>query len=50
MVPAVCLHLVTDGVLAPEDRLNIALQGVLVMLLPCWEREGLSEREGDAIP
>jgi len=42
MLPGVCLHLVTNCPLRPEDRLTVALYGLAAILLPYWERSGLT--------
>jgi hypothetical protein len=50
MMPVVCLHMVTSCVFEPEQRLTVGLYGLASILLPFWEREGLSPAEGDGIP
>jgi hypothetical protein len=51
LLPVTCLHLVTTSSrLTADDRLTIALYGLAAMLLPYWERVGLSELEGNVIP
>jgi hypothetical protein len=42
--------MVTSCVFEPEQRLTVGLYGLAAILLPIWERVGVSAAEGDGIP